>query len=59
MDAKNMSAADVWAIAAGRLKTQNEHLYRQWFQKLTPLSLEGRMLKLGVSDDFFGSINTD
>ena len=59
MDAKNMSAADVWAIAAGRLKTQNEHLYRQWFQKLTPLSLEGRMLKLGVSDDFFGSIITE
>ncbi len=50
------NAAEIWRIAASRLKQQNEHLYRQWFQKITPLTLEGTELTLGVSDDFFASI---
>lgn len=59
MEAIKKSAVEIWAIAANRLRAQNEHLYRQWFQKLTPLSVENRKLKLGVSDDFFGSIISD
>ncbi len=56
MDSQESCAADIWSIAADRLKEQNEHLYRQWFRKMTPLTLEDGTLKLGVSDDFFASI---
>ena len=40
MDSQESCAADIWSIAADRLKEQNEHLYRQWFRKMTPLTLE-------------------
>lgn len=59
MDSQESSAAKIWSVAANRLMEQNKHLYRQWFQKLTPLSLERATLKLGVSDDFFASIIED
>ncbi|MDR0932571.1 MAG: chromosomal replication initiator protein DnaA [Victivallales bacterium] len=56
MDSRDNSAENIWSVATDRLKTQNTHLYSQWFKKITPLSIEGDTLKLGVSDDFFGSI---
>lgn len=59
MNATTLSAADVWTVAADRLKQKNELLYRQWFQNMTPLRLEEDTLTLGVSDDFFASIITD
>ena len=59
MDSQECCATDIWSIAADRLKEQNEHLFRQWFRKMTPLTLEGETLKLGVSDDFFASIIED
>ena len=59
MDSQECCAANIWAVAANRLKEQNEHLFRQWFQKITPLKQEGETLTLGVSDDFFASIIED
>ncbi len=59
MDSQECCAANIWAVAANRLQEQNEHLFRQWFQKITPLKLEGETLTLGVSDDFFASIIED
>lgn len=59
MDSQESCAVSIWSVAADRLKEQNKHLYRQWFRKITPLSLEGETLKLGVSDDFFASIIED
>ena len=56
MNANNWSAAEIWTVAADRLKQKNELLYRQWFQNMTPLRLEENTLTLGVSDDFFASI---
>ncbi len=59
MNANNWSAAEIWSVAAERLKRKNELLYRQWFQNMTPLRLEEGTLTLGVSDDFFASIILD
>lgn len=59
MNANNWSAAEIWTVAADRLKQKNELLYRQWFQNMTPLRLEENTLTLGVSDDFFASIIAD
>ncbi len=49
-----MNAVDIWSVAANRLKALNAQLYRDWFQKITPLSVDDCMLKLGVANDFFG-----
>ncbi len=59
MDSQVNSVAEIWSVAANRLKEQNKHLYRQWFRKITPLAVEGEALRLGVSDDFFASIIED
>ncbi len=59
MDSGKNSAVAVWAVAAARLKAENENLYRQWFRKMTPLSAGEGTLKLGVSDEFFGSMIVD
>ncbi|UKI31804.1 MAG: hypothetical protein L6W00_29505 [Lentisphaeria bacterium] len=47
MNANNWSAAEIWTVAADRLKQKNELLYRQWFQNMTPLRLEENTLTLG------------
>ena len=40
MDSQECCAANIWAVAANRLQEQNEHLFRQWFQKLNAECLE-------------------
>ncbi len=59
MDSQVNCAENIWSVAADRLKERNKHLYRQWFRKITPLSIDGVTLRLGVSDDFFASIIED
>ncbi len=59
MEGNALSAAEVWEVAASRLRGRNEHLYRQWFQMMMPLSLSGNVLKLGVADEFFASLILD
>jgi len=50
------SAAGIWAIAEGRLRSRinNGDLYEQWIANLLPLRVEDDCLILGVADDFFG-----
>lgn len=61
MEKVEVCAADIWRIAAGRLKERNEPSYCQWFKNMTPLAIDdsGSVLSLGIPDDFFGSIVSD
>ena len=51
----DFGALRVWETASARLKAKNEHLYRQWFQKMTPLTTADGVITLGVPDEFFAS----
>ncbi len=60
MEAQAISAADVWAVAAERLKSKSMQCYRQWFQPIVPIRInEGDQLVLGVPDKFFGEWISD
>ena len=59
METNALSIAVVWEIAANRLKRRNQYLYKQWFAKVVPLSVEGNKVRLGVTDEFFAMMIQD
>lgn len=60
MDEQGISAAEVWAVAAGRLKNKSLQCYQQWFQPVVPIRIDdGNQLVLGVPDKFFGEWISD
>lgn len=55
MSAKeNMTAEEIWNAACTVLEKASKSTFDQWFAKMTPLSLDGDVLLLGVPDEFFG-----
>ncbi len=49
----------VWRIVADRLVRFNVNLYEMWFQKVTPLRVDGKTFVMGVPDDFFAGFVRD
>lgn len=52
-------AEEIWDLAVSILKSRSESLYRQWFSQMTALTLEGDLLTIGVSDEFFRDMIND
>ena len=53
------TAEEIWNLASAALKSRSEHLYSQWFSKITAVDVEDDLLTLGVSDDFFRDMVID
>ena len=54
------SASEVWQSAVGFIRAKSEAVYKQWFKKMVPISIdtdEARIV-VGISDDFFADIVT-
>lgn len=47
------SAAAVWRSACEYIRRQSEDAFKQWFEKIVPLSLEDGVMELGVPDSFY------
>ncbi len=52
-------AEEIWDLAVSSLKSRSESLYRQWFSQMTALTLDGDLLTIGVSDEFFRDMVLD
>ncbi|QSH41701.1 chromosomal replication initiator protein DnaA [Lentisphaerota bacterium ZTH] len=54
MRKEETKAEIIWNEAASRLQRQlHKTTYEQWFQNILPVNLDGNVIVLGVSDDFF------
>ncbi|MCP3964994.1 MAG: chromosomal replication initiator protein DnaA [Lentisphaerae bacterium] len=54
MRKEEITAEIIWDEAATRLQRQlHKTTYEQWFQNILPVNLDGDVIVLGVSDDFF------
>lgn len=51
-----ISATEIWDLAAGRLKLESDALYRQWFARMTAVSVSGDLLSLGVDNWFTANL---
>lgn len=47
------SASAVWRKACDYIRRQSEDAYKQWFEKIVPLSKDGDSIELGVPDSFY------
>ena len=56
MSSDQSNAVALWAVASRRLLQRNELLFRQWFCNLIPLTVTDQVIRLGVPDDFFGTV---
>ena len=55
----NISCETIWGLAVSRLRSTREALYKQWFSKIEPISVEGTTVIFKVPDSFFGGIIKD
>jgi chromosomal replication initiator protein len=55
----NISCETIWGLAVSRLRSTREALYKQWFSKIEPISVEGTTVTFKVPDSFFGGIIKD
>ena len=47
------SASEVWQSAVGFIRAKSEAVYKQWFKKMVPISIDETQILFGTSDDFF------
>ena len=52
------NASEVWQSVTGFIRTRSEDVYKQWFKKMVPISVDEKQIVLGTSDSFFASIVT-
>jgi len=52
------SASEVWQSAVGFIRAKSEAVYKQWFKKMVPISVDEAQIVIGTSDDFFADIVT-
>jgi len=52
------NASEVWQSVTGYIRTKSEDVYKQWFKKMVPISVDETQIVLGTSDSFFASIVT-
>ncbi len=52
------SASEVWQSAVGFIRAKSEAVYKQWFKKMVPISVNEAQIVVGTSDDFFADIVT-
>jgi len=50
------SASEVWQSAVGFIRAKSEAVFKQWFKKMVPISLDETQIVLGAPDDFFADI---
>ena len=50
------SASEVWQSAVGFIRAKSEAVYKQWFKKMVPISIDETQIVLGTSDDFFAEV---
>ena len=50
------SASEVWQSAVGFIRAKSEAVYKQWFKKMVPISVNEAQIVVGTSDDFFADI---
>ncbi len=52
------SASEVWQSAVGFIRAKSEAVYKQWFKKMVPISIDDGEARIvvGTSDDFFADI---
>ena len=50
------SASEVWRTAVGFIRAKSEAVYKQWFKKMVPISIDETQIVIGTSDDFFADI---
>ncbi len=50
------SASEVWQSAVGFIRAKSEAVYKQWFKKMVPISVDEARIVVGTSDDFFADI---
>ena len=50
------NASEVWQSVSGYIRTRSEDVYKQWFKKMVPISVDEKQIVLGTSDSFFASI---
>ena len=50
------SASEVWQMAVGFIRAKSEAVYKQWFKKMVPISVDETRIVLGTSDDFFADV---
>lgn len=55
----NISCETIWGLVVSRLRSTREALYKQWFSKIEPISVEGTTVIFKVPDSFFGGIIKD
>ncbi|MBR4254927.1 MAG: chromosomal replication initiator protein DnaA [Lentisphaeria bacterium] len=49
------NASEVWQSVAGYIRTKSEDVYKQWFKKMVPISVDEKQIVLGTSDSFFAT----
>ena len=49
------SASEVWRTAVGFIRAKSEAVYKQWFKKMVPISIDEKQIVLGTSDSFFAN----
>lgn len=52
------NASEVWQSVTGFIRARSEDVYKQWFKKMVPISVDEKQIVLGTSDSFFASIVT-
>ena len=52
------NASEVWQSAVGFIRAKSEAVYKQWFKKMVPISVNEAQIVVGTSDDFFADIVT-
>ena len=52
------SASEVWQSAVGFIRAKSEAVYKQWFKKMVPISVDEKQIVIGTSDRFFASFVT-
>ena len=49
------NASEVWQSVAGYIRAKSEDVYKQWFKKMVPISVDEKQIVLGTSDSFFAN----
>ena len=49
------NASEIWQAVIGFIRAKSEDLYRQWFKKMLPISVDEKQIVIGTSDRFFAS----
>ena len=56
---ENISCETIWGLAVSRLRSTGDALYKQWFSKIEPVSVENTTITFSVPDSFFSDIIKD